>query len=374
MVMEILERAQALEAQGQRVIHMEVGEPDFPPHPDIVRAMKEALDRGAFKYTHSQGDPELREALSRRYRDYYGVSVSPERFLVFPGTSVGLTLLFGAILNPGDKVVMSDPHYSCYPNFVRFFGGEPFLVPVAEEDGFKFNPEALKEALAGVAGIKALLLNSPANPTGQVLEPARLKALAELGLFIVSDEIYHGLNYGAERDRTILEYSPNAAVVGGFSKSFAMTGFRVGYLIVPPEFARPLRTLSQNFVISVNAAAQKAAAHAVLNSWGEVRRTRAIYDERRKLLVEGLRDLGLAVLVEPMGAFYVLANASHVSYDSRALAFEILEKALVGVTPGADFGRGAEGFLRFSYATSADNIREGLRRLAVFLREKECRS
>ncbi|MDR1039294.1 MAG: pyridoxal phosphate-dependent aminotransferase [Deltaproteobacteria bacterium] len=368
MVMEVLERARELEAQGRTVIHMEVGEPDFPTPDFVVEAMRQALGSGAsFGYAHSLGDPDLREALSRHFLNRYGMTVGPERFLVTPGTSVGMALLFGAILSPGDKVVLSDPCYSCYPNFVRFCGGEPVFLRVLERDGFRFDPDALRALLRRERGVKAVMINSPANPTGSVLDPERLKAIAELGTFVVSDEIYHGLSYQEERDHSILEYTDRCAVVGGLSKSWAMTGWRVGHLALPPDLARPLQTLAQNFVISVNSAVQKAAAVALDRGWPEVERMRAVYDSRRRQLLEGLRRLGLGVMAEPVGAFYILARADHVNPDSRALVFEILEEAGVGCVPGREFGAGAEGFLRFSYAVSSEGIREALRRLEGFL-------
>lgn len=369
MAMEILEAAQRLEAEGESVIHMEVGEPDFRTPEVIVEAMRRALAAGAFKYTHSLGDMELREALSAHYLRRYGIDVSPERFLICPGTSPGLMLLLGALLDPGDEILMTDPHYSCYPNLAAFFGGVPRYFPVLEQDGFKINPETVKSRSTKKA--KAVLINSPANPTGAVLEPWRLKGLSAAGLRIISDEIYHGLNYGGDRDHSILEYDDGAIVVGGFSKAFAMTGWRVGYLVLPPELVRPMRSITQNFIISVNAACQKAAAAALNEAWPEVEAMRAVYDRRRRVIIDGLRALGLGIMIEPEGAFYVLARADHLGRDSMSLAKDILQKAKVGLTPGADFGDGAEGFLRFSYATSEDNIREGLRRLGRYLAERQ---
>jgi aspartate/methionine/tyrosine aminotransferase len=365
MVMEVMDAAQRLERDGRSVIHMEVGEPDFRTPAVIVEAMSEALASGAFKYGHSQGDPELRESLSWHYKTRYGVDVHMDRFLICPGTSAGMLLLFGALLEPGDGVLMSNPSYCCYPNLIRFFGGRPVFSPVRESEGFRLCPEEVKEKLD--PSVKAVLVNSPANPTGAVLGPDRLMGLAELDRLIVSDEIYHGLSYLPERDHTILEYTDRAVVVGGFSKAYAMTGWRVGYLILPPDMVRPLLSMSQNFVISTNAAAQKAASTALRKAWPDVLAMRAVYDRRRKLLTSGLRDLGLGLMADPAGAFYVLARADHLNADSKALVFDILQEAGVGLTPGIEFGSQAEGFLRFSYATSEENIKEGLKRLAGFI-------
>jgi aspartate/methionine/tyrosine aminotransferase len=364
MVMEILERARELEAQGRSVVHLEVGEPDFPTPGVIVAAMREALSQGAFGYTHSMGDPALRGALSRHYARRYGVDVHPDRFFVCPGSSQGLALLFGAILEPGDRVVIPSPHYPCYPNFVSFYGGRPVFVESRAEDGFLPDPGRLRDAMA--PGARAILVNSPANPTGAVLDPARLAALAKLPALVVADEIYHGLSYHGGRDRSILEFTDDAVVAGGFSKAFAMTGWRVGYLVLPPWLLRPVRTLAQNFLISVNAAAQRAAAVALEEAWPEVERMRAAYDRRRRFLLQGLGELGMGPGAEPTGAFYAMADLRRLGTDSRTLAFRLLEEAGLGTAPGIDFGGAAEGFLRLSYATSIENLREGLSRLAAF--------
>jgi aspartate aminotransferase len=290
--------------------------------------------------------------------------------LICPGTSAGLTLLFGALLERGDKVLLTDPYYSCYPNFVRFFGGKPVFLRLHGKNGFRPDPDEMRGVILKAGGVKAIVINSPANPTGAVLDPPVLRGIAEEEALIISDEIYHGLNYSGERDHTILEYTDNAVVVGGFSKSFAMTGWRVGHLVLPEDYVRPMRTLSQNFIISVNSAVQKAAVVALEKAWPEVERMRGIYDERRGILYRGLSSLGLGILSEPAGAFYILAKVSHVNPDSRALVFDLLEKAGVATTPGAEFGKGAEGFLRFSYAVSAEHIHEALRRLKDYLSER----
>jgi aspartate/methionine/tyrosine aminotransferase len=369
MVMEVLERAQELTRLGRDILHLEVGEPDFPTPKVVVEAMVKALEEEEFKYTHSQGDLELRQGLAKHYQTHYGLDIDPSRFLICPGTSPGLSLLFGALLAPGDEVILSDPHYCCYPNFVQFSGGIPVLCPTLESDGFRLDPQLVKEKITPKT--KAIVINSPANPTGAVLGPDRLQGLADLGVFIVSDEIYHGLNYQDERDHSILEYTERAVAVGGFSKSFAMTGWRIGYLILPYDLVRPFQRLAQNFFISVNAAVQKAALTALTKAWPTVIERRAIYDRRRKLLVKGLKDLGLGILVEPEGAFYALARADHLNVDSAALVFEILEEVGVGLTPGREFGSKAEGFLRFSYATSEENIQKALERLAKFIAARD---
>jgi aspartate/methionine/tyrosine aminotransferase len=292
------------------------------------------------------------------------VRVSPEQILVTAGTSPAMLLLFSALLDPGDEVVLSDPYYACYPKFVKFSGGVPVTVPVEESDGFQFRPEAVAARLT--PRTKALLVNSPANPTGAVLSAERLAALGRLGPWVVSDEIYHGLTYEGP-EHTVLEFTDRAFVLNGFSKAFAMTGWRVGYLIAPRAFMPALTAMHGNFFISSNEFVQWAALAALREAAEETVRFRRIFDERRRAMVAGLRGIGLGVGAPPGGAFYVLANARRFTSDSLAFAFEILERAHVGVTPGVDFGRNAEGYLRFSYAQSLDRIQEAMGRIGRFL-------
>jgi aspartate/methionine/tyrosine aminotransferase len=364
LAMEVLERAVELEAKGDHIIHLELGEPDFPTPACIQEAAARAVMEGKTGYTHSLGILPLREAIAEHYHRKYGVQVSPERILVTAGTSPAMWMVFSAILEPGDQVILSNPHYACYPNFIRFCGGEPVTVAVHEDDGFQFRPEAVKGRVG--PRTKAIFINSPANPTGTLLLAERMAALAGLGPLVVSDEIYHGLVYEG-REHSILEFTDRAIVFNGFSKAYAMTGWRLGYAIVPPELIRPLQKMHQNFFISANAFVQAAGIVALRAAQPDVERMRATYDERRRFIIPGLRRLGFGVATEPTGAFYVLANAKRFTTDSYAFAFEILERAKVGVTPGVDFGSNGEGYLRFSYANSKDNIAEALCRLEVFL-------
>ena len=364
LVMEVLERAQALEAKGEHLIHLEVGEPDFPTPACIQEAMAKAVKDGMTHYTHSLGLLPLREAIAEHYHAKYGVEASPDRILVTAGTSPAMWMIFSAILESGDEVLLSDPHYACYPNFIRFCGGELACVDIFEEDGFQLRPEAVKARITSRS--KAILINSPANPTGKLLSAERMAALAELGPIVLSDEIYHGLVYEG-REHSILEFTDRAVVFNGFSKAFAMTGWRLGYIIVPPELIRPLQKMHQNFFISANAFVQAAGIAALREAQPDSERMRHSYDERRRFLVPGLRKLGFGIATEPNGAFYVFANAKRFTADSYAFAFELLERAKVCVTPGVGFGRNGEGYLRFSYANSLENLAEGLRRLEAFL-------
>ena len=368
LVMEILERAVELEAKGDHIIHLEVGEPDFSTPACIKAAADRAIKEGKTGYTHSLGILPLREAIAEHYHNKYGVQVSPDQILVTAGTSPAMWLVFSAILEAGDQVILADPRYACYANYVRFCGGEPVSVDVFEEEGFQLRPEAVAAKLT--PRTKAILINSPANPTGTLLSAERMAALADLGPLVLSDEIYHGLVYEG-RERSILEFTDRAIVFNGFSKAYAMTGWRLGYAIVPPELIRVLQKMHQNFFISANAFVQAAGIEALRKAEPEVIRMRAIYDERRRFIIPALRRLGFGIATEPTGAFYVLANAKRFTSDSYAFAFEILEQAKVGVTPGVDFGANGEGYMRFSYANSLENIAEALRRLEAFL---ACRS
>lgn len=367
LVMDVLEKAQAMERAGESVIHLEVGEPDFDAPEAVRRAAVEALAKGQTHYTHSQGIPQLREAICRYYADTYGVRhLEPDQIMVTSGSSPAFLVALSTILNCGEEVILSDPHYACYPSFVHFLEGVVKPVPVFEEEGFQFRPEAIRKAVG--PNTKAILINSPANPTGTLLDRERLEAIADLGLWVLSDEIYHGLVYEG-RARSILEFTDKCIVFNGFSKLFAMTGFRLGYLIVPKDLVRPMQALMQNFFISANSVSQWAGLAALTDPTvqEDVERMRRTYDERRRFMIRRLREMGFGISVEPTGAFYVFANARRFCDNSLEFAFQVLERAKVGITPGVDFGAQGEGYVRFSYANSLENITEGMDRLEKFL-------
>jgi len=368
LAVEVFQRAQELERQGADIIHLEFGEPDFDTPPVIREAAEKALKDGRTRYAHSLGLVPLREAIAEHYLARYGVTVSPDQILVTAGTSPAMLLLFSTLLDPGDRVLLTDPHYAVYPNLIRYPGGEPIFAATFEAEGFQCRTDEL--AALVTPRTKAALVNSPANPTGAVMPAERLRAVGGLGPWAISDEIYHGLTYEGE-EHTILEYTDRAFVLNGFSKAYAMTGWRLGYLIAPREFMRPLQTAHGNFFISTNEFVQWAALAALREASEDAERFRRIFDERRHAMVAGLRRIGLGVAVPPTGAFYVLANAQRFGADSKALAFDILEHAHVGVTPGVDFGRRAEGFLRFSYANSLERIEEAIERIGRYFAERE---
>ena len=369
IVMDVLERAQELERAGARIIHLEVGEPDFDAPACVKEAVCKALEDGFTHYTHSLGLYDLREAICGYYQKHYQVSVDPERVIVTSGSSPAIFLVFSALLEKQNEVIISDPHYACYPNFIRFVDGKLITIPVYEEDGFQYRPEVIREKITPQT--RAVFINSPSNPTGNLLSADRMQQIAELTKcaqrpYIVSDEIYHGLVYEGKA-HSILEFSDHAFVLNGFSKQFAMTGLRLGYLIAPKAYIRPMQKLQQNFFISANAMVQRAGIAALKDAGNDIARMQQIYNERRLFMIRRLKELGFGITVEPTGAFYVFANARHVSEDSYKLAFDILEKAHVGVSPGIDFGENGEGYLRFSYANSMENIEEGMERLQKYL-------
>ncbi len=365
IVMDILEKAKAMEARGEHIVHLEIGEPDFDTPEPIKRATVAAIMEGKTKYTHSLGTMELRNGVVSHMDDEYGVTITPERVLVASGTSNALFLSLAAILDEGDEVIMSDPCYACYPNFVTFLGGRPVYVRVKEEERFQLDPEKIAEKITDRT--KAILINSPCNPTGMMTDDDTLEKIGELGPLVISDEIYHGLVYEGEA-RSMLEFTDNAIVIDGFSKRYAMTGFRLGYAITPETYLRPMWKLQQNFNISANSFVQWGGLAALREGKPYVEKMREVYDSRRRFLLHGLDTIGLTVPHAPQAAFYVMVNIKRYSSDSMKLANEILERAKVAVTPGIDFGEGGEGYIRLSYANSMENLEKGVKCLGEFFR------
>ena len=368
IVMDVLEKAQELERKGEHIIHLEVGEPDFDTPECVNEAGYRAICEGKTHYTHSLGLYELREAIAEDYWKKYHVKVSSEQIVVASGTSPAMLLIFAALLEQGEAVILSNPYYPCYPNIIRFVDGIPIFVKVLEEEGFQYLPEMIEEKLS--PKVKGIIINSPSNPTGNVMPPERMKEIAKFSPFIISDEIYHGLVYEGEV-HSILEFTDRAFVINGFSKLYAMTGWRLGYLIAPKEFIRPMQKIQQNLFISASSFSQWAALAGLKEAEKDVKKMRDTYDQRRRFLIPKLRELGLGITVEPTGAFYILANAKRFSKDSYRLAFDILQEAKVGVAPGIDFGSNAEGYLRFCYANSLENIEEGVKKLERYLKKYE---
>ncbi len=360
IVMDVMEAARAEEARGRSVIHMEVGQPGTPAPRAALAALTRAMAAGPLGYTVALGLPELRARIARLYRDWYGIDLDPARVVVTAGSSAAFILAFTNLFDAGDRVAIAEPGYPSYRNILRALDVVPVGVPTRIEDRFQPTPDALPERLAG------LLVASPANPTGSMLGREALAALIAAarhrGIAFVSDEIYHGIQYGA-RAVSALEIDDEVYVINSFSKYFSMTGWRVGWMVAPAAQVRRIERLAQNLYICPPHASQVAAL-AALDAGAELEANLDVYRANRALLLEGLPAAGFGRIAPPDGAFYVYADVSERCTDSRALARRILTEAGVAVTPGLDFDpqRGT-GTLRFSYAGSSKAIAEGLRRL-----------
>ena len=365
MVMEVLERAQELQHQGVSVIHLEVGEPDFNVPNCVEKAVASAMVRGLTHYTHSLGTLRLREAIAGLYAREYGTDFGADNVVVTSGSSPAILMVLQLLCNPGDEVIIFNPGYSCYRNFILAANAVPVEVKLNPDDGFKININDIKAKITSKT--RAIFVTSPSNPLGYVIDSETLKAIANLGITVISDEIYHGLVY-KNKAHSILEYSQDAFVINGFSKRYAMTGLRLGYIVAPLKYMRKLQIMQQNLFICAPSISQEAGVEAILHAGKDVENMRNIYNQRREFMVSAIRKIGLGIAAEPEGAFYVFADARKYTNDSYRFAFDILENAHVGVTPGTDFGSQGQGFIRFSYANSLENIEEGLKRIDNYLK------
>jgi len=368
IVMDVLERANEMQQQGIDVIHMEVGEPDFDIPSCVAQAAAKAYTEGKTHYTHSLGNPELRKEIACFYKKEYGVEVDPDCIVVTSGSSPAILMALMLLCEAGSEVILSNPGYACYSNFALAVNAKPVPVNLRPENKFQYDVNDIRAKLNQKT--RAIFVNSPMNPTGGLVDESVFRELASLDVPIISDEIYHGLVYEG-RAGSILEYTDNAFVINGFSKRFAMTGLRLGYMIAPKKYMRSLQTLQQNLFICAPSTAQEAGIAALRDADPDVCEMRAVYKERRDYMVDRLRNMGFLIHAEPRGAFYVFCDARKFTKDSFAFAFDVLEKAHIGITPGIDFGTAGEGFLRFSYANSLENIREGLNRLEAYLKNRK---
>jgi aspartate/methionine/tyrosine aminotransferase len=366
-VMELMAKAKALEAQGRDIVHMEVGEPDFLTPQPIIDAAQRFIAGGQVFYTHALGLPELREAIAGFYASRYGVAVDPQRVVVTAGASGALLLALGALISPGDEWLLTDPGYPCNRHFVRLLEGVP--RPLAVDATTRFQPTAEKVGAGWTARTRGLLVASPANPTGTMIEPQQLAELwqavrARKGTLIV-DEIYHGLTYGLDA-RTALELSDEIVVINSFSKYFGMTGWRLGWVVLPPHLVRDVEKLAQNLYIAPSSPAQHAALAAFApETIAILEARREEFRKRRDLLLQGLPQLGFRIGVEPQGAFYIYADIGNLGNDSFALAGNLIENAGVAATPGLDFGINApHRHMRFAYTVKESRLTEGLLRMA----------
>ncbi len=371
-VMEVLARAAELEAAGRSVIHMEVGEPDFTTCGPILAAGHEALDAGRTRYTVARGIPPLREAIARFYADRYGVDVDPQRIFITPGATGALQLVASLLLDPGSRVLLTDPGYPCNRHFVTLAGGEPVGIPVGPATHYQLT--AALVAQHWTAETRAVLLSSPSNPTGTVVPEAELAAIRDTvnrqGGGLIVDEIYHGLLYDTP-ESTALSLGDDVFVVNSFSKYFGMTGWRLGWLVVPPEYARPAEILAQNIFISAPSIAQYAAVAAFSPAALEIcEQRREAFQARRDFLLPALRQLGFGVPVTPEGAFYIYADCTAFTDDSQPFCVDLLERTGVAFTPGLDFGsHRSHEHVRFAYTNSLANLEIAVERLSQALAE-----
>ncbi len=372
LAMEVMERAFALEREGVEVDHLEIGEPDLPAPRCAVEACERALSEGQTHYSDSRGLIELREAIARDASDRFGASVDPGSILVTSGTSPAMLLVFSLLLDPGDEVIIPTPHYPCYPNFVRYCGGVPVFVETHPQDAWAIDVDAVRARVTNKT--RAIMISAPANPTGAIQSRETVDALAALGVPILSDEIYDGLVYDGAQVASAHCVQENAFVLDGFSKRYAMTGFRLGWVVAPDWAARRLQIMQQNLFISASRFVQHAGIAALEHGAADVARMREVYAGRRERLAAGLQSLGFGLHGLPKGAFYLFVDARRFGANSLELANTLLERAHVGVCPGIDFGKAGEGMLRFCYAVSEASIDRALERLGAVLPELEARN
>jgi aspartate/methionine/tyrosine aminotransferase len=363
-VMELLERAQVLEREGEDVVHMEIGEPDFATPPSIRDAAIKAIREGRTFYTHSLGLPSLRERIARFYLEIRGVKVSPERIIVTNGTSGAFFLLAAVLLDRKRSLLISDPGYPCYRNFGILMAAPIVSIAVAKDSGFEVSPEQLEEVRAQNV---FLIICSPSNPTGIVYGKRSLEglyqAITERRGTMAVDEIYSGLTYGIDFPSALSVTDGGAIVIDGFSKTYAMTGWRLGWTVVPEDLVRPMQKIAQNVFISAPTVAQHAAM-AAFDALDEIDAMRRIYEERRNFLFPRLQDIGFGLPIWPDGAFYIYANIEKWGMDSMEFVGRALAEAKVAIAPGYDFGSyGAGSYVRFSYASSTERLEEGCKRL-----------
>ena len=365
IVMDVMEAARAAEAEGRHIIHMEVGQPGTAAPAAARAALAQAMEAGPLGYTVALGLPELRVRIAQLYGQWYGITLDPARVVVTPGSSGAFILAFSALFDAGQRVGIGAPGYPSYRQILKALDLQPVMLETKAENRLQPVPADLEgQALDG------LLVASPANPSGTMLDKTALAALIHAtqaqGAAFISDEIYHGIEYEAKAV-SALEISDDVYVINSFSKYFSMTGWRIGWMVVPPDHVRLIERLAQNLFICPPHASQVAAL-AAMDAHEELQRNMDVYRENRKLMLEGLPKAGFDRIAPPDGAFYVYADVSHLTQDSRQFCAEILEKAGVAVTPGLDFdAQRGHATLRFSYARSTADIREGLARLARFM-------
>ncbi len=369
---EVLARARALEAQGRHVVHLEIGEPDFDTPANVVKAAQDALGKGFTHYGPSPGLPALREAIAEDYARRNGVPVKPEQVVVYPGGKPVMFFMFLALLEEGDEAIYPNPGFPIYESMINYVGARAVPLPLHQEKQFRVDVDELRALVT--PRTKVIVINSPQNPTGSMLTSDDLKAIgklaAEKGIWLLSDEIYSRILYGAKHD-TVLRYGDPSRIVvlDGFSKTFAMTGWRLGYGIMPAEFAVHMARLQTNATSCTASFTQVAGVEALRGPQDAVERMVAEFRKRRDVIVSGLNALEGVRCVEPQGAFYVFPDIRGTGFTSKDLSTRLLDEAGVACLSGTAFGRHGDGFLRFSYANSVENISEALVRFGAFLQK-----
>ncbi|MGH8556792.1 MAG: pyridoxal phosphate-dependent aminotransferase [Methylococcales bacterium] len=365
-VMSLLRRSRQLEQMGRDIVHMEIGEPDFPTPPKVVDAGIRALNNGNIKYTVAAGLSELRRAIAEYYKFRYHIEVSSDRIMVTPGGSGALLLAFAALINDQAGILMADPCYPCNRNMIRLFDGQAKLLPVGSDRNYQLDLESVENNWT--ASTRGVLIASPSNPAGTLLDPNQFKSIIDFvelqDGFVISDEIYHGLHY-AEAAATALQFSDNVFVVNSFSKYFGMTGWRIGWLVVPDRYLDAVERLAQNLFISAPTHSQLAALAAFdPDNIIELERRRGAFRKRRDFMIDQLTQIGFDIPVKPEGAFYIYAGCERFSVNSFEFADYLLERHGVAITPGKDFGVDRpERHVRFAYTISMERLEQGLNRL-----------
>ena len=361
LAMEIFALAEKLEAQGREIIHLEFGEPDFSPPPEAAESVKKSIENIPARYTHTQGIEKLRIEITKKYSEDYSIQLEPQQVLVSNGSSLLLFLSVLLLAKPGSEVILTDPSFACYENIIRIAGAKPILIRLHKEEGFQLNLDELRKKIT--AKTSAILINSPSNPTGVVFGPELMKGLAEFEIPVISDEIYADLSYEAS-PYSFLSFSKNSIAIHGFSKYYAMTGWRLGFMITPIEWMSAAARLHQNLMISANDFVQQAGINVLQNSASYCKSMKDKFNKRRKFVLNRLSELGMDLGYTPTGAFYVLYKYRDSSKSSFNLCKDVLEKTGVAIAPGRDFGLGAEGYIRISYANSMENIERALTKIA----------
>lgn len=373
IVMDVMRSANEKEVAGEHIIHMEVGQPSTKAPSKVITAAHKALDADRLGYTEAKGMPELRSRISQHYRDQYDLEISPHRIIVTTGSSAGFVLAFLAIFDKGSRVALPVPGYPCYPHILRALDIDPLFIHTDETSRWSPQTSDLDELATKDGPIDGLLLASPANPTGTMLEANDLKKLATYcsnhNISFISDELYHGLSYGTPAS-TALAYSSDVVVINSFSKYFSMTGWRIGWMVVPDHLVRPVERLMQNLYISAPTLSQLAAIKA-FDCTEELESYKRAYEVNRDVLLNELPRAGFGKILPADGAFYLYADISDLTSDSREFTRQILEETGVALTPGEDFDavRGKH-FMRFSYARSLEDMQEAIRRLKEWMKQR----